>query len=118
MNISIFDQEWEAVASKTDVRVEKQDKFYLSYSYNVAGIDYASGRIAPLVEFDWHIGKVDSGARNKSRWYREGAIVDVYYCPMWPAWSCLEPGGFMMTALLILASVLSGVVLHSTGLTH
>ena len=96
--------------------LEKRDKFYLSYVYNVGGIDYASNRIAPLADLDWHIGNVDSSARNKSRWYREGANIDVYYCPIWPAWSCLEPGGFLMTAMLVAISVLSGVLLHSSGL--
>ena len=113
IDVSIFDREWVTESSGSEVTVEKKGKFYLAYSYSVGGALFQRSRIAPLVEIDWQFsGAPDlSNARGRAHWYREGATVDVSYCPLFPGWSCLEPGGFVITFLLgVTASILFFVV--------
>lgn len=113
IDVSIFDREWEVESSGSETTIQKKGKFYLAYSYSVGGMSYQRSRISPLVEIDWQFSSSpDLGsARDRSRWYREGAVVDVSYCPLFPQWSCLEPGGFVVAFLLIaIAAVLFFVV--------
>lgn len=102
IDVSIFDREWEAESSGAETTMHKKGKFYLAYSYSVGGRSYQTSRIAPLVDIDWQFSSSPdlSSARDRSHWYREGAVVDVSYCPVFPQWSCLEPGGFFVTFLL------------------
>jgi len=82
----------------------------LAYSYEVAGVKYLGANIKPWGVSDWTLrsGGDDSdsgqilwsGARDTAKWYRPGVIVDVYYCPARPQWSCLEPGGFIVPTLV------------------
>jgi len=110
---SIFDVEWEAEGSGSRVSVEKRGRFYLAYAYSVGGREFRASRIAPLVDFDWYFTGSPQlgGARDRSMRYREGAPVDVSYCPIWPRWSCLEPGGFGAAFLLAaVAAILFALV--------
>ena len=93
--------------------MQKKGKFYLAYTYSVGGVRYQRSRIAPLVEIDWQFSSSPdfSSARDRARWYREGAVVEVSYCPAFPQWSCLEPGGFVVAFLLsAIAAILFLVV--------
>ena len=113
IDVSIFDREWEADSSGSDTTIQKKGKFYLAYSYSVGGTRYQRSRIAPLVDVDWQFSSSPdlSNARDRSQWYREGAVVDVSYCPFFPQWSCLEPGGFLVALLLsAIAAILFFVV--------
>jgi hypothetical protein len=109
IDVSIYDREWSADASGSEVTIEKKGRFYLAYSYSVGGRAFQGSRISPLVESDWQFTGVPdlSSAHDKAQWYREGAVVDVHYCPMFPAWACLEPGGFLIAAALGLVTVLT-----------
>lgn len=102
IEVSIFDTEWEVESTGSETTAQKKGRFYLAYSYSVAGIAYQSSRISPLLEFDWQVSSSPhlSSASDRSKWYREGAIIDVSYCPLNPRWSCLEPGGFAIAFLL------------------
>jgi hypothetical protein len=97
IEVSIFDREWEAESSGSKFALEKKGKFYLAYSYSVGGIAFQGSRLAPLAEFDWQVsGSADLGsAHDRAGRYREGATVEVSYCPFLPRWSCLEPGGYV-----------------------
>jgi hypothetical protein len=101
IDVSIFERE-ETGFSGPDGAPRKRGKFYLAYSYSVAGVSFQGARIAPLVEIDWQFSSSPdlSSARDRAYWYREGATVDVSYCPIFPRWSCLEPGGFFVAFLL------------------
>ena len=113
IDVSIFDRESEVESSGFQATIQKKGKFYLAYSYSVGGTKYQRSRIAPLVEIDWQFSNSPdlSSARDRSHWYREGAVVDVSYCPFYPGWSCLEPGGFIVAGLFgVIAVILSFVV--------
>jgi hypothetical protein len=109
IDISILDQEtgWDSdhTGGRTEIARTQKDKFYLSYSYSINGVAYAGSRIAPFADVNWHLSSGGdshawSRARDKAKWYREGSAPDVYYCPIFPAWACLEPGG-IFTALML-----------------
>ncbi len=113
IDVSIFDREWEIEATGSETTIQNNGKFYLAYSYSVGGASYQRSRIAPLVEMNWQFSSSPdlSSARDRSRWYREGAVVDVSYCPFFPQWSCLEPGGFLVAFFLFaVAAILFFVV--------
>jgi len=104
VDISIFDPEWQTEVSGPQITFERRGTHHLAYTYTVGGETFQSSRIAPIANLEWQLsGSPDtSSARDDSRWYREGGTVAVYYCPFLPRWSCLEPGGFMVAALLAL----------------
>lgn len=108
IDISIYDREWEANSSGGRTTYEEKGKFYLLYSYTIGGMRFQGTRISLVVDIEWQVsGSPDLGsARGNSRWYREGSLVDVYYCPFYPKWACLEPGGFIFAALLSLGTVI------------
>jgi len=109
IDVSIFDREWEVETTGSETTLQKRGKFYLAYSYAVEGITFQGSRISPLVEFDWQFSSSPdlSSANDRSKWYRKGASVDVSYCPFFPKWSCLEPGGFAIGFLLgVVAAIL------------
>jgi len=90
--------------------VEKEGRFQLKYTYSVDGVSYQGTRISPFLDMDWQVsGAPDLGsAKRNSQIYRQGARVDVAYCPNFPKWSCLEPGGFSAAILLgVIATVLA-----------
>ena len=99
IDLSIYDREWGS--DGFDGR-QKNGKFYITYSYTVDGIGFEGTRISPLIHFEWQLsGSPDlSNSYDRSKRYREGAIVYVSYCPSLPGWSCLEPGGFFSALLL------------------
>ncbi len=87
-----------------------------AYRYEVAGTKYLNHRRKAWGDFEWSLnsggdstgvsGKpLWSGARDLAKWYRPGAHVDVYYCPLNPSWSCVEPGGFVFGGLLLVAAL-------------
>lgn len=109
IDISIFDQEvnWETSSTSggTSVNRTKTDKLHLSYSYSVNGVTYHGSRISPFAEFSWHLSmggdsSAWSKARDNAKWYRESASPDVYFCPFYPRWACLEPGGLLCALVL------------------
>lgn len=108
IDISIYDREWEASSSGNSTTFEKKGKFYLVYSYTVGALQFQGTRVSPLVDVEWQVsGSPDLGsARGRSRWYREGLVVEVYYCPFYPKWACLEPGGFIFAALIGIGTVI------------
>ncbi len=109
IDVSIFDLEWGTDLTEDGPMVQRRGRFYLAYSYNAMGRDFQGSRIAPLFEMDWQFsGSSELGnAKGKAQWYREGLKVDVYYCPLFPSWACLEPGGFILgISLGIIAAIL------------
>lgn len=79
VNISIYDTDDDVVSSGK--------KLHLSYAYVVGQRAYAGSRIALP-------GLAQAENDEQSSWrLREGVVVDVYYCPLWPKLSCLERGG-------------------------
>jgi len=109
IDISIYDREWASGSSEAITTFEKKGKFYLLYTYTVAGIAFQGTRLTPLVNIEWQFsGSADLGsAHGEAQWYREGLIVDVYYCPFRPEWACLEPGGFLGAALLGVVAIVA-----------
>lgn len=103
--VSIYDQEWQAETTSAGGNLEKKDTFHFAYSFVVAGQEYQSSNIKPNGDLEWSTSTPGlSSAADRSRWYREGKSVDVYYCPLWPKLCCLEPGGILLPIVLIIAS--------------
>jgi hypothetical protein len=106
IKVSIYDQEWQMESRGSTTSIRKQDVHHFAYSFEVHGQEYLSSAIRPNGDPEWHATTPGlSSAADRSRWYREGKVVDVYYCPLWPKWSCLEPGGFFMPVVVLAAAV-------------
>ena len=97
VDISIFTQDWDADASGSEIVVQKRGKLDLAYSYSIHGTAFQGSRVVPLFDVDWQLFNSPefSRAHDLADRYREGAVVDVSYCPYFPQWACLEPGGFL-----------------------
>jgi hypothetical protein len=118
--LAVWSLRWPSVTGAVEVSLLEPDlrggqvseNHWLAYAYEVAGTKYLGSNVKPWGDFNWDIGYPDdadgfyqgrtfwSRARDLSKWYRPGAVVKVYYCPVRPAWACLEPGGFFIPLLL------------------
>ena len=109
IEVSNYDEEWQASSTHDGTSFEKAGTFDLVYSYTLDGEQRQSGRIKPMVKLNLHLtGHPKLGtARADAHWFREGSVVDVYYCPTFPSWVCLEPGGFSAAILLGVAGVVA-----------
>ena len=106
IKVSIYDREWQDVGTGSETNLKKVDKFYLAFSFEIAGTEYLASSIRPNGDFDWTTTTPGvSSAAERANWYREGKAVDVFYCPAWPKLCCLEPGGALLPALLAFGSV-------------
>ena len=105
IEVSIYDEEWQTSSTNEGASVEKVGEFYLLYSFTLNGEERQSNRIKPIAKLNLHItGHPKLGTvRADAHRFREGAVVDVFYCPYFPSWVCLEPGGFTAAVLLGLA---------------
>lgn len=111
IKVSIYEQEWQTESKDATTSFQKQDVHHFAYAFEVQGQEYLSSAIRPNGDLEWHTTTPGlSSAADRSRWYREGKVVDVYYCPLWPRWSCLEPGGFFMPMVVLFAAVLMFVI--------
>ncbi|MBL9216302.1 MAG: hypothetical protein JNG83_12565 [Opitutaceae bacterium] len=112
---SFLDQEtgWDTTVRGSDLIVYKREteSHALAYSYEIGGVKYLGANIKPWGNHEWSLrtgsneepdsGKILwSGARDTAKGYRPDAGVDVYYCPVRPQWSCLEPGGLVIPLFL------------------
>ncbi len=75
----------------------------LVYTYVVAGREFSGTRIRPL---GFNSAKAE---RTLARRFKQGAEIDVYYCPAWRSLSCVERGG--VGRALVLAC-LCGVIIY------
>lgn len=90
-----------------------EEKHHLMYTYEVDGVLYGRTSVAPL--FSIRV-RTTSNSASFPRWstdralaneLREGATVDVYFCPLYHGWSCLRPGGYGAAVLFgVIAAVL------------
>ncbi len=120
IEVSFLDQDtgWKTAsgAQGTTVYKKESESHVFAYSYEVRGRKFLGSNIKPWGVSSWNLtsgGDTDvadsgntiwSGARDDARWYREGAVIDVYFCPYLPQWCCVEPGGFILPVLLLLVS--------------
>jgi len=107
---SDYEETWRARGGGRGLSVEKEGRFQLKYTYSVDGVTYHGTRISPLLDLEWQVSNApDLGnAKRNSQIYRQGTRVDVAYCPHFPKWACLEPGGFLTAILLgVIATVLA-----------
>ncbi|HWA25228.1 MAG TPA: DUF3592 domain-containing protein [Lacunisphaera sp.] len=90
------------VETTVDSRARLSETHELAYSYTVRGANFLGSNVKPWGGGSGTVVDSDSekplwsAARDNARWYRPGVVVDIYYCPMRPQWSCLEPGGFVL----------------------
>jgi hypothetical protein len=109
LGFAIWSRTWRSSPGYVDISIFERgvgddgDTLALSYSYTVAGQQYAGQFVRPL-------GLGDRAERN-GRKYRERMNVTVYYCPMRPQWSCLEPGQLTFPVALLIISALGAFVL-------
>lgn len=77
------------------------------YEYEVQGRSYRSTLIRPTGDLGWSTSV--PGLSSAHETVREMSQADgfwVYYCPRWPAYACLKPGGKAMTVYLIIVASL------------
>ena len=92
--------EWEATNY-----VAERGNLYVYYSYTRDGVTVQASRLRALWPINWDLGtsRRDQDLVNSER-YRTGSAVKVYYCPLWPRWVCLKPGGYLPTFVLAVAA--------------
>ena len=114
IEVSFVNEEPAASADLIDEALSGKDETHqLAYSYTVDGTKFLGANLKPCGggSNGWALRNyglnglgsgnvVWSGARDAASWYHEGAIIDVYYCPRRPQWSCLERGGFLLPIVL------------------
>ena len=107
IDTAFFESEWDTESEGNRLTLGKKGNFYILYSYVRNGAKFQDSRIKPLWEINWQLsGSPEiSGAKDYSAWYREGGTVDVHYCPLFPRWVCLEPGGYAVGIILAVASI-------------
>ena len=77
------------------------------YEYEVRGRSYRSTLIRPTGDLGWSTSV--PGLSSALETVREMSQADgfrVYYCPRWPAYACLKPGGEAMMIYLIVVGSL------------
>jgi hypothetical protein len=105
VGLAYWSRRWPSVKGVVDISIYDTDrsdeynskKLFLSYSYTVAGRQYAGDSVVL-----GGLSQLRSDQANRAR-YREGVEVNVVYCPLAPGISCLEHGGVFKGIALVLA---------------
>ena len=108
INISVFEREsgWNFSRGVGGMRITREvdEKLHLDYSYLVDGQEYHGKLVSPIgARSQISLGggtPVWSSARDRANAIVKACLVNMYFCPLFPKWACLEPGGFLDAATL------------------